>query len=148
MPRGQREISCPSAQPDMEGARVIGVLSGTPDEPRIAFLGPGVQVDPSVASRLGALNPTQVFRFAAKCEEAHCVHFDGKRCSLAERIVSQLPPTVDTLPVCQIRATCRWYAEQGEDACMRCTQVVTMIPKRDDPLNRAALGAAEPGTAE
>ena len=148
MPRRPRDLSCPSAQPDMEGARVIGVISGTKEEPRIAFLGPGVQVDPSAASRLGALEPTQVFRFAAKCEESHCVHFDGTRCSLAQRIVSQLAPTVDVLPVCQIRATCRWYAEQGGDACMRCTQVVTMIPKRDDALNRAALAEAEPDAAE
>jgi len=47
-----------------------------------------------------------------------------------------------------IRATCRWYAEQGGDACMRCTQVVTMIPRRDDALNKAALAEAESGAAE
>ena len=75
------------------------------------------------------------------------MHFDGTRCSLAERIVSQLVPSVDALPVCQIRSTCRWYAEQGGAACMRCTQVVTMIPRRDDALNKAALPDSAPDAA-
>jgi len=42
-------LSCPSAQPDMEDARIIGMLSGTPEEPRVAYLAPGVSLDPSVA---------------------------------------------------------------------------------------------------
>lgn len=31
-------LSCPSAQPDRAQARVIGVVSGTPEMPRIAYL--------------------------------------------------------------------------------------------------------------
>ena len=31
-------FSCPSAQPDMAEARVIGVVSGTAEAPRIAYL--------------------------------------------------------------------------------------------------------------
>lgn len=139
MPPEPKDLMCPSAQPDMEGARVIGLLSGTPEAPEIAYLEPGVHVDASVMERLGTLSPTQVFRFAAKCEQSRCAHFDGSRCALARRIVEQLPEVVDVLPACQIRPTCRWYAEEGAAACRRCPQVVTMIPKRDDLLNHAAL---------
>jgi hypothetical protein len=53
-----------------------------------------------------------------------------------------LPEVVDILPACQVRRSCRWYAEQGGAACRRCPQVVTMIPKLDDALNRVALGPA------
>ena len=143
MERAQRDLLCPSAQPDMEDARIIGVISGTPEEPQIAYLAPGVTIDASVTTTLNELDPTQVFRFAAKCEQSRCMHFDGARCALARRIVDQLPEVVDALPVCQIRSGCRWFAEQGGAACRRCPQVVTMIPRRNDALNRAALPILE-----
>ena len=79
-----------------------------------------------------------MFRYAARCEEHRCGHFDGTRCSLAARIVEQLPEVVELLPRCQIRPTCRWFAERGGAACRRCPQILTMIPKGDDPINRAA----------
>lgn len=135
----QRDLTCPSAQPDMEGARIIGVITGTAKNPQIAYLVPGVTIDAGVTSPIGGLEPTQIFRYAAKCEKSRCSHFDGARCSLAGRIVAQLPEVVDALPPCQVRSTCRWYAEQGGAACRRCPQVVTMIPRRDDALNRAAM---------
>lgn len=126
----------------MEGARIMGMLAGTAEEPRIAYLASGVTVDKTVAEHLGDLSPTQVFRYAARCEEQRCAHFDGAHCSLAARIVDQLPEVVEILPRCQIRPTCRWYAERGAAACRRCPQIVTMIPKRDDPINRVAAVAA------
>jgi hypothetical protein len=135
----QRSMLCPSAQPDMEQARVFGVIAGTADAPQIAYLGAGVAVDHEVVAHVAKVAPTQVFRFAAKCEESRCSHFSSGKCSLAERIVSQLSEVVDDLPVCQIRSGCRWYAEQGAAACRRCPQVVTMIPAQDDALNRAAM---------
>ena len=122
----------------MPGARAIGVISGSAEEPRIAYLKATARVPDSVFAGLGALQPTQVFRFAARCEEHRCGHFDGKRCTLGERIVKMLDPVVDALPSCQIRSTCRWHAEQGDAACRRCPQVVTMIPRADNKLNRAA----------
>jgi hypothetical protein len=133
-----RDLMCPSAQLDMEGVRIIGVISGTPDAPQIAYLERGVEIDLSSTHQLGELAPSEVFRFAAKCEMSRCCHFDGERCSLAGRIVKQLPQVVDLLPRCQIRPTCRWFAEQGGAACRRCPQIVTMIPRGDDALNRVA----------
>jgi hypothetical protein len=123
----------------MEGARIIGVLSGTPSDPRVAYLEPGTQIDPDISTGIGELAPTQVFRFAAKCEKGGCSHFSEGRCSLGDRVVAHLPEIVDSLPVCQIRSSCRWFAEQGGSICRRCPQVVTMIPRGDDALNRAAI---------
>lgn len=127
----------------MEGARIIGAISGSSEAPIIAFLKPGVGIDLGIASRLGQLAATQVFRFAATCEEGRCAHFDGGKCKLANRIVGQLPDVVDVLPACQIRTTCRWYQEQGPSACRKCPQILTMIPKRPDALNRAAATEEE-----
>ena len=121
----------------MEGARIFGVISGTAAEPRVAYLKESAVVEPSALERVGSVDPTRVFRFAATCEESQCVHFNGSRCTLAERIVAKLAPVVDTLPPCLIRPTCRWYAERGAEACLRCPQVVTMVPP-GDTLNQVA----------
>jgi hypothetical protein len=43
----------------------------------------------------------------------------------AQRIVEGLAPVVNALPPCQIRPTCRWFRQEGRNACLRCPQVVT-----------------------
>jgi hypothetical protein len=140
-------FECPSAQPDMAGARVFGVLSGTDEEPRIAYLKPGVRVSQSMLAKLGAVEPTQVFRFAAACEEHRCTHFDGSRCQLGARIARDLGPVVDALPPCQIRVSCRWFAEQGGAVCLRCPQIITRV-SGDDALRRIATTPERPPTVE
>ena len=136
-------FDCPSAQPDMAGARIFGVVSGCEEEPRVAYLKPGVRVPRSVLAKLGAIEPTQVFRIAAACEEHRCSHFDGARCQLGQRIAQQLAPVVDALPPCQIRVSCRWFAEQGGEVCLRCPQIITRVPG-DDALSRIAVTAPTP----
>jgi hypothetical protein len=129
---------CPSAQPDMAGARIFGITAGSGGEPRVAYLKPGVRVPESILGQLArSTDPTELFRFAASCEERHCSHFDGARCQLGERITRELEPVVDALPPCQIRATCRWFAEQGGAVCLRCPQIVTRVPG-NDPSSRIA----------
>ena len=73
------------------------------------------------------------------CEKSACGHFSGDNCSLGRRVKSGLPPVVDALPSCLIRPSCRWYAEQGGEVCLRCPQVVTMIPAGDNALNQVAV---------
>ena len=132
-------FSCPSAQPDQAEARVIGVVSGTADAPRIAYLKAEAVVPAAEVSMQGDLSVSEVFRLAARCEEHRCSQFADGRCSLGERIVQGTDAVVDALPPCTIRASCRWFAEQGEPACLRCPQVVTLIPLGRDKLRRAAV---------
>jgi hypothetical protein len=133
-----RRLDCPSAQPDMEGARPFGLISGTVEATRIAFFKKSALEGFDWREHFSTTAATRVFRFAARCEEGRCGHFDGHRCSLGERVTSGLPPVVDALPTCLIRPTCRWHAERGPDVCLRCPQVVTMIPEADTPLNAVA----------
>ena len=121
---------------------MFGVIDGTPNEPRVAYLKKSAVVDQAIFESLRDLDPKQVFRFAGKCEESHCVHFDGAKCSLAQRIVESLDAVVDVAPPCQIRPTCRWHAERGVEACRRCPQVITMIPRAKDGLNRVAIAGS------
>jgi len=132
------DYDCPSAQPDMEGARPFGVISGTVHETRIAFFKKSALDGFNWREQFSGADATRVFRFAARCEENRCSHFNGSRCSLGERVKHGLPAVVDALPTCLIRPKCRWYAEQGSDVCLRCPQVVTMIPEAETPLNAVA----------
>jgi hypothetical protein len=135
--------SCPSAQPDMEGARVFGVVTEAEDGPRVGYLSEHATVDGALLEALEGVKPTEVFRFAAKCEERKCSHFDGAHCTLAQRIKAALQPVVDRLPPCAVRSTCRWYAEQGGEICLRCPQVVTLnVGSGDETLRAAATPPA------
>jgi hypothetical protein len=118
-------LLCPSAQPDMRESRVIGVVRGTPERPEVSYLDEPHPVTDQLLSLAAPLQPTEVLRFAAHCEEKKCCHFDGHDCRLATRIVQILRPVTQHLPVCRIRPECRWFAQEGEAACLRCPQVVT-----------------------
>jgi hypothetical protein len=109
--------ACPSAQPDMAGARVFGVLRSGPDGPRTGYLDHAVD---------------------ATCEESRCSHFDGTDCRLATRIVQLLPPVVAVLPRCAVRNECRWFAQEGRAACLRCPQVVTLMEDAPEAMEQAA----------
>jgi hypothetical protein len=135
-------LSCPSAQPGMRMLRLLGVVEVTPAGKRIAYLNEAVDVTPELLAQASPAEPTEVFRLAADCEERQCTHFDGTRCRLATRIVGILPEVVDDLPVCLIRSTCRWYAQEGKPACVRCPQVVTELQEASDTYKQAALPPA------
>jgi len=135
-----KPLLCPSAQPEMKGCRVLGVVGGTAERPELAYLNQPLPVTEEVLRLAGPVKPTEVFRFAAHCEEKACRHFDGARCQLATRIVQILPAVTEGLPACIIRPTCRWYQQEGKAACLRCPQVVTQTYEASDDYRRAAEG--------
>jgi hypothetical protein len=138
-------LECPSAQPDMVGARVFGVIVGATEQPEVAYLKREATVNLSRLKGMGAVKVTEVFRIAATCEQSRCVHFDGSRCSLGGRIVEHLQPVVDALPPCTVRPTCRWYAEQGREVCLRCPQLVTLAHRKEEILSQVASPPATSG---
>jgi hypothetical protein len=131
---------CPSAQPGMTNCQVLGVMSpmGSDREAQLQYLNQYVAVTDDVLQMAAPARPTQVFRFAATCEESKCTHFDGRDCQLAKRIVKIMPAVVSTLPPCIVRATCRWYVQEGGDACLRCPQVSTLNAKASEMLQNVA----------
>ncbi len=126
-----RALSCPSAQPEMEGAQVLGVIERGAEGPALAYVNAPVPVTPALLEASGAVPPTHVMRFSAPCAESACTHFSDGACQLARRIARGLEPVVDHLPPCTIRRTCRWYAQEGQPACTRCPQVVTRMEEAD-----------------
>lgn len=116
---------CPSSQPDKDNAVVFGVVGGTVEEPRVAYLERSQPVNEEIQQLSAPVKPTEMMRLASPCHETGCLHFDGSDCRLAQRIVEQLPTVTETLPACQIRSSCRWWQQEGKSACLRCPQVVT-----------------------
>ena len=102
---------CPSAQPGMEGCRVLGVVRHDSATPVLEYLSTRVPATPEVLAMAAPLQPTEVYRLAATCAEHACPHFDGADCQLATRIVQILPAVVDALPPCIIRRNCRWFTQ-------------------------------------
>ena len=131
-------LLCPSAQPEMRESVVLGVVGGTVAEPRLGWLERPMPVSGVLAALPEGVKPTEVFRFAAHCEETSCTHFEGSRCQLATRIVQILPAVTGSLPPCQIRMNCRWFQQEGRAACVRCPQVVTHNYSFSQDVARAA----------
>ncbi|MBI1821818.1 MAG: nitrogen fixation protein [Nitrospirae bacterium] len=129
---------CPSAQPEMAGSRILGVVGGSAEAPALAYCSESVPVTEELLNRTAPVSPTEVFRFSAHCEGGACRHFDGTHCRLATRVVQILPPVTETLPSCLIRSTCRWYLQEGKSSCLRCSQIVTQTFSPSEELRRAA----------
>ena len=135
-------LICPSAQPEMRRLRLIGVVEyGRNEGPRVAYINEDVVADPALLSKAFPASATEVFRLAGTCETTRCSHYDGSQCRLVKRIVNLLEPVVDQLPRCMVRAECRWFRQEGVDACVRCPQVIT----ESWPHSSAYARAATPG---
>jgi len=77
-PTPDKPILCPSAQPDMEGAQVFGVLVKTPDDGlRVGYLNEPQPITPDLVTAAEPVKPPEVLRIAAPCMGSGCMHFDG-----------------------------------------------------------------------
>lgn len=122
--RSPKSLMCPSADAEMSGSVIFGIVAGTPDEPQLVHLDRVKQIPPELLTLDAPVKPSEIFRIAATCIENGCAHFDGSKCRLTARIVEGLPTVTDRLPACAIRSTCRWWYQEGAAACLRCQQVV------------------------
>ncbi|MGY2046639.1 hypothetical protein [Methylobacterium sp. JK268] len=130
-------VDCPSAQPSGRSSRIYGVMTGPSEERRVGYLTETLAPTQDLLALAGEAKPTQLFRIAAPCAKSACQHFNGT-CTLATRIVASLAPVVDDLPLCQIRATCRWFLQEGREACLRCPQIATDKPDATEEEKRIA----------
>jgi len=143
----ERNLNCPSAQPQMAGASVFGVIQGTATEPRVGYLEAQLPLDERIVALAQPVEPTEVFRIAAPCAGTCCQHFADRRCQLVTRLVNILQPVETSAPPCALRSTCMWWQQEGVAACLRCPQIVTRMFGASDTLREAAapvgLGVAD-----
>ena len=131
-------MHCPSAQPDDPQAAILGVVRREEETARVQILPQTLPPETLTGYVPSSLRPTEVLRFAAPCAEHACLHFDGERCQLASRIVAHLPAVIERLPPCAIRRTCRWFSQEGAEACRRCPQIITETYSPSDVLREVA----------
>lgn len=142
-PRKTRRFRCPSAAPEDGDAELLGIVLGTPESPRMQFVGPRA-VTPELLALAGPVRPTEVFRFVGTCLDNGCAHFREGHCGVAAAVVAHLPAVEGaSLPRCGIRSDCRWWHEQGADACRRCPSVVTDDGVRTGPYREAVLSSRD-----
>jgi hypothetical protein len=122
--RSSKLLMCPSADAEMSGSTIFGIVLGTPELPHVVHLDRVKPIPPELLDLDSPVKPSEIFRIAATCIENRCVHFDGANCRLTARIVDGLPTVTDRIPACAIRSTCRWWYQEGAAACARCQQVV------------------------
>jgi hypothetical protein len=132
------ELFCPSAQPDLHRGVVVGVVGGTPREPRVVYLADPVPVTTELLDLARPVHPTEVFRMGAPCAGTGCRHYDGARCTLVRRVVAEIPAVASTPPPCRLRPRCRWWHEEGAAACTRCPLIVTEQPNPTPAMAHAA----------
>ena len=122
--RAPKSLMCPSADAEMSGSVIFGVVVGTPTEPHVVHLDRVKPIPQELLTLEAPVKPSEIFRIAATCIENGCKHFDGNNCRLTERIIEGLPAVAEQIPACAIRAKCRWWHQEGAAACLRCQQVV------------------------
>jgi hypothetical protein len=117
-----RPKACPSAR-----AEPGNLLYGRVADGRIERLGTPLVLDDGFVAAVSANgSPERRFRFAGKCHEGACAQWTGTGCGVIERVLAeQGPPAGGPLPHCFLRASCRWYAQRGGEACVACSLVVT-----------------------
>ena len=135
--RGSRPILCPSAQPHIQGSVAFGIVAGSPDDPRVAWIESRTRHAGSTCThrpRRSHAGPAH----RRSLREKKCCHFDGTDCHLADRLVQLLPAVSEKLPPCRIRPDCRWFLQEGSAACRVCPQIVTYAIDPSPELNTAA----------
>jgi hypothetical protein len=106
---------------------------------QVDYLTESLPATPELFAAATPDKPTEVFRAAAPCPDRGCKHFDGAKCQLAARITAILDPVVSALPRCAIRPVCRWFRQEGREACLRCPQVATE-QRNASELQRSVAG--------
>jgi len=124
------KIICPSSRAKA-GSQLLGIRQA---DGTVAILPQPLPVDAHFLATASSIsNPEQRFRFANKCVEGGCRQWNGKACSIAERITGFLEqvPFEKELAACAIRPRCRWHLQSGDDACRMCSFVVTEITEQE-----------------
>jgi hypothetical protein len=116
---------CPSA-PAKSGALLLGLVTETGD---VAMMHQKMPIDEDFLETARAGRPlNERFRFASPCATKGCANWSGQHCMVLD-IVRQFTPiepvAQEELPRCAIRPECRWFAQDGAEACRLCPRIRT-----------------------
>ncbi|MCW2569671.1 MAG: hypothetical protein JWN54_3768 [Mycobacterium sp.] len=120
---------CPSGR-CRAGSTLLGIMG--PDG-HLVYAPGRIPLTDEFVERAHALGPPESrFRFAEPCAGEACGNWTDTTCGVARAAASR-PEATDhgssSLPRCGIRHDCRWYAQEGEQACRVCPLVLRTAPR-------------------
>ncbi|MBB3034103.1 hypothetical protein [Alteriqipengyuania lutimaris] len=146
----EKVLDCPSAPHQHPEAKLIGVVLEEDDgkggaEARVSYLEKDVALPEDFDPESLGVDPGHALRFSAPCANNGCGQWRDGGCGLGKAIIEQMQPVVDVAPACTLRATCRWFAENGTASCVRCPQITTRR-HRSQPIHvpRSPVGPVRP----
>lgn len=119
-------ILCPSSR-CAEDSLLIGIVRA---DGTVSFVGKPVKVDETfVTEAHRGRTPESRFRFAQPCKQKGCRQWTGQACGIVQSLVREgcTESRSEALPECGIRDSCRWFAEEGAEACRLCDLVITEL---------------------
>lgn len=127
---GIPQALCPSSK-CQPGAQLLGVVK---EDGRVDLLQTPITIDAAFVARAKqGPKPELRFRFAHKCIKSGCVQWTGTRCGIIDRILVHVGDAIKdfALPECGIRPSCRWYLQNGAEACKVCPHVATEVMQEE-----------------
>ena len=121
---------CPSSKAQ-HGAKLLGVRQ---DDGKVAILPQPLAISSDFIEKANQSSKAeQKFRFTNKCVASGCTQWTGSRCGVADQIIGVMNElsVTDGIPVCAIRPSCRWFMQNGPDACKVCPYVITETTEKE-----------------
>lgn len=94
----------------------------------VGLLKDPLEIDQAFIDEVSAdgMRPEQRFRFTAPCVEERCSQWNGCKCTVPDQVrVFVGPEDEHSLRPCGIRSACRWFKQEGPEACRLCPFVIT-----------------------
>ena len=120
-PRSGRKMNgllCPSYPSDI-GTQVLGRIDPRSGTTQFEESSSSAALAPHDATTI----PVGIPRFYGSCRTTTCAHWTGSSCRLAKSIALVRVSRNVASSSCQIRQSCRWYAEHGIRVCGGCAKV-------------------------
>ena len=116
---------CPSSR-FTKGASLLGIKN---EKGEMDILKTPIKITTEIHEQFSTTvaKPEKTLRFVNKCVQSGCKQWTGTKCGVIDSILERVEEQYvkDNLPECSIRETCRWYDQNGSDACKVCPLVTT-----------------------
>jgi hypothetical protein len=101
------------------GAQLFGVVN---KDGKVQFITPLTVTEDFIQKND---NLEQRFRFTGKCVEKGCAQWNQEesKCSLSKKVQNLEVSRSSALSFCPIRSQCRWFSQDGNDACFSCNEI-------------------------
>lgn len=126
-PGNTHQTLCPSSK-CRDGSLLLGIVK---EDGHVDMLKQAIPItEDFVNTAMQGRLPEMRFRFAGNCAKNGCRQWTGTRCGIIDKMLNHIQdaiPESDGLPACSIRSQCRWYNQNGAEACKICPWVITEV---------------------